>query len=285
MRASSQARASDIIGRARVSGIISRAYGKRYSLKADEVVVPSRFSKYELARSGMSIKSLILSPLKKMKPTYNAALIMAVISTILLLKTAVAVYYYNNLIDTQQNMLASSGDVHALMQRRNDIANNLSQAVLDYSKHEKGVFTAIVSLRKFFTENSQTTTENLKQVQEYYKNMGSGEATGSTGSTSNTALSGATGGNMMAALSKLVAVSEQYPDLKLSTNFGTLMTALIQVEQDLATQRIKFNEQANIYTTVMAKFPGNFFAWIFRFKSMDYFEANEEAKSFKVIGY
>ena len=275
------------VGRqARVSDIISRAYGKRYSLKPDEIIVQSKFSKFGQARSGINIKSLVLYPLKKMKLSHKSALIITALSVALLLKSVLAVFYYNTLVDTQQNMFAASADVHALMQRRNDIANNLSQAVLDYSKHEKSVFTAVVSLRKFFSENSQATTDKLKQVQEYYKNMGSGGPKVPDTTASNTApLPGATSGDMMAALSKLVAVSEQYPDLKLSTNFGTLMTALIQVEQDLATQRIKFNEQANIYTTVRAKFPGNFFALIFQFKTMNYFEANDQAKSFKVIGY
>ena len=63
------------------------------------------------------------------------------------------------------------------------------------------------------------------------------------------------------------------------------MTALIDVEKDLASERIKFNDAVNTYTTNTAKFPINVYAWIFGFQVRPYFEATEDAKSFKPIDY
>ncbi|MBF0234327.1 MAG: LemA family protein [Desulfamplus sp.] len=86
-------------------------------------------------------------------------------------------------------------------------------------------------------------------------------------------------------LGKLMAVAEQYPDLKLSTTFNSLMLALIEVEKDLAAERLKYNDQVNKYTTITAMFPGNFFAWLFNFPERSYFDSTEDAKSLVPIGY
>ena len=82
-----------------------------------------------------------------------------------------------------------------------------------------------------------------------------------------------------------MAIAEQYPDLKLSTNFESLMAALVEVEKDLATERIKFNNEINIYTTNVVRFPCNIFAHIFGFELKPYFESTNEAKTFKRIEY
>jgi len=83
----------------------------------------------------------------------------------------------------------------------------------------------------------------------------------------------------------LLAVAEQYPDLKLSNTFINLMTALIEIEKDLAQERINYNDAVNIYTTNMAKFPINIYAVLFRFKDKPYFEATDEAQKLKPISY
>ncbi|VEN74100.1 Magnetosomen protein MamQ [Candidatus Desulfarcum epimagneticum] len=261
-----------ITGQSTISSIINRAYGKKYRLNPNEFIAPSGLSPY-----GIGLRSIgALNPFRRLKTLHKGYLILVSALVLMFLKAAISVYYFNMLVNTQQNMLAAHGNVQALVQRRNDIATNLSKAVLDYSKHERGVFTAVVSLRKFFTESGAGAADTLKQLQNYYKTAAGGAAP-QTGITGNP--------DILSALSKLVAVAEQYPDLKLSANFETLMAALVQVEQDLAKQRIKFNQEANIYTTLITKVPGNLFAWVFGFKIVDYFEADDQAKAFRVIGY
>ncbi|MBF0202529.1 MAG: LemA family protein [Desulfamplus sp.] len=101
----------------------------------------------------------------------------------------------------------------------------------------------------------------------------------------------ATGGAALSSLGsinplgELMAVAEQYPDLKLSANFNSLMTALIDVEKDLATERLKYNDQVNIYTTTTAMFPGNLFAYLFGFPDMPYFTSTDDAKTLVPISY
>jgi len=89
----------------------------------------------------------------------------------------------------------------------------------------------------------------------------------------------------LSPLTRLLALAEQYPDLKLSNTFINLMTALIEVEKDLAMERIKYNDAVNVYTTNTAIFPINIFAVIFRFKDKPYFEATQEAQKLKPISY
>ena len=260
-------------GQSRISSIINHAYGQKYKLKSAAFIGPSQNAKY-----GLNLRSIgSLIPFRKKSFASGKMAVFLIVAGFLALKIIMGVYYYNMLVDTEQNMLASHGDVQALIQRRNDIAVNLSKAVFDYSNYEQGVFKEVVSLRKFFTESNLSGADTLKQLENYYKKTAGGAPSPEAEMPEM--------GSIAAALSKLVAVSEQYPDLKLSANFETLMGALVQIEMDLASQRVKFNQETNIYTTIRAKFPSNVFAWLFGFKSREYFDADERAKSFRVIGY
>ena len=241
--------------------IIRRAYGRRYRLESYQMVSRPR---YYLSRA-----QPVVGVIKKKKFQILIVLLFALI-------TGGSIYYYNLLVTTEQDVLAERGKVDALLQRRNDISINLSKAVFDYSNHERGVFTAVVALRSILSENGVKDTK----LEEIMKNLEQPEkvAAGKAGEK-------VSGADPLSALGRLLAVAEQYPDLKLSSNFLNLMTALVEVEKDLAAERIKFNDAANVYTTNRAKFPINIYAWIFGFKERHYFEATDEAKSLKPIDY
>jgi LemA protein len=180
------------------------------------------------------------------------------------------VYYYNKLVSSQQDMESAGGKVQALLQRRNDISINLSKATLDYSIHEQNVFTAIVTLRSVLKE-SGLQNEGLQELIKKFQNSVPGP--------------GSAAGKSLLPQAGLIAIAEQYPDLKLSANFQNLMNALIEVERDLASERIKLNDKINIYTTIAYSFPGNIIAMIFGFELQPYFEATPEAKTLKPIEY
>ncbi|NVM23461.1 MAG: LemA family protein [Desulfobacterales bacterium] len=237
--------------------VIQRAYGRRYRLDSYDMVSRPR---YYLSRV-----EPILGLIKQKRFKIITLLLIALVA-------GGSVYYYNLLVSTEQDVLASRGKVQALLQRRNDISINLSKAVLDYSRHERGVFTAVVALRSVLAEHGvkgEKLEEIMKNLERPRKAAGGKVA----------------GTDPLAALDRLLAVAEQYPDLKLSSNFLNLMTALVEVEKDLATERLKYNDAANVYTTNIAKFPINFYAWAFGFELQPYFEATEEAKSLKPIDY
>ena len=59
----------------------------------------------------------------------------------------------------------------------------------------------------------------------------------------------------------------------------------MEVEKDLATERLMYNDAVNVYTTHVAKFPSNLYAWLFDFESKSYFEPTQAAKQLKPIAY
>ncbi len=261
--------------KSRISEIINKTYRNRYKLKSGDTITTSNL--INLDRKFKPLTTIHTIGRRKVMLRSKTSFLIAILLIVAFAKASLSVYYYNKLVDTQQNMLAAHGDVQVLMQRRKDIANNLSKAVLDYSKHEQDVFTSIVSLRKLLTKDNYSSNDVLAKL----KNLMESKKPGLPSPGAANPLQA----DLFSSLTKLVAVAEQYPDLKLAANFETLMAALVQVEQDLALQRIKFNKETNIYTTVMVKFPGNVFAWIFRFKPLEYYEADDHAKTFKLIGY
>jgi LemA protein len=248
-----------------VSTIIRKAYGRRYDLDPFPMVSrPRNYLEYYLSKVYP-----VIGVIKKKWFQIFVVLCLAILA-------GGSIYYYNLLVSTEQDVLASKGKVHALLQRRNDISINLSKAVFDYSKHERGVFTAVVALRSILSEKGITDSK----LEDLIKNLEQ-NAQGAAGKAGEEVA----GADPVSALNRLLAIAEQYPDLKLSSNFLSLMTALVEVEKDLAAERIKYNDAANVYTTNMAKFPINIYAWIFGFELQPYFEATEDAKRLRPIEY
>ena len=244
-----------------VTTIIQRAYGKRYRLDPyPEVVSPPRYY--------LSKIRPVMGFIKQKRVRILVVLLFALIA-------GASIYYFNLLVQTEQDVLAAKGKVAALQQRRNDISINLSKAVLDYSRHERSVFTVVVALRSFLSEKGLKGTE----LEEIMKDFGQQGIAGAGKASEKISGAGSS------SLDRLLAVAEQYPDLKLSSNFNSLMKALVDVEKDLAAQRINYNNATNLYSTNLAKFPINIYAWIFGFKWYPYFEATDEAKTFKPINY
>lgn len=194
---------------------------------------------------------------------------------ILLIAAAGSIFCYNLLITTEQDVLAGKGKVNALLQRRNDISINLSKAVLDYAQHERGVFTGVVALRSVLSKD----VEKDPKLEALFNRLKQQEAPAGAAQTTPPA------SDAFSPLARLLAVAEQYPDLKLSSTFINLMTAIIEIEKDLAQERIKYNDAVNIYTTNMAKFPINIYAVLFGFEEKPYFEATDEARKLKPISY
>ncbi len=245
-----------------VTTLIQRAYGRKYQLYP----TPSRFygPRHYLSKARPAVALI-----SEKRFQIGVAILMAVV-------VIASIYYFNILVQTQQDVLAAKGKVDAFKQRRNDISINLSKAALDYSRHEQSVFTTVVSLRSLLSKEGDSKAAMAGTLKKIEQTLGGGAQ----------AAADIPGGmDSLAALDRLLAVAEQYPDLKLSANFLSLMTALIEVEKDLAAERIRYNDMANFYTTTLYKFPTNFYAWIFGFEDLPYFEATEEAKRFKPIDY
>jgi LemA protein len=163
---------------------------------------------------------------------------------------------YNGLVNDQEKVEAAWAQVENVYQRRADLIPNLVETVKGYAKHEQetleGVIEARANATKVTIDPSNMTPEDLKKYQ-------------------------AAQGEITNALSRLIAVSESYPDLKANQNFLELQNQLEGTENRITVERNKFNEVAREYNTKRRTFPTNIIAGIFNFGEKPYFQAQEGA--------
>ena len=177
---------------------------------------------------------------------------------ILIAVVAVIVIYcvssYNSLVTQEETVGTAWSNVENQYQRRSDLIPNLVNTVKGYAAHEKETFDAVVSARAKATQMSididDLTPEKIAAYQ---------KAQGEVGS----------------ALSRLLAVTENYPDLKANENFKELQAQLEGTENRISVERRKFNETAREYNTSIPRFPKNIVAGLFGFEKRPYFEAEE----------
>ena len=168
---------------------------------------------------------------------------------------------YNNIPTLEESAKAKWAEVQNQYQRRADLIPNLVNTVQGYAKQEKDVLTSVVEARAKATSvridaSQLTDPEELKQFQE-----------------AQAQLSG--------ALGRLLAVSENYPDLKSNQNFLALQSQLEGTENRIAVSRRDYIEAVRIYNTELKTFPGLLWAATFfrGNKEMAAFTANEGAQS------
>ena len=167
-----------------------------------------------------------------------------------------AVGGYNGLVTKQEKVNEAWANVETVYQRRADLIPNLVSTVKGYAAHEKETLQSVTDARANATSISiDPSTATPQQMEAWMK------AQNEVGS----------------ALGRLIAISENYPDLKANQNFLELQAQLEGTENRIATERMKFNETAKGYNTLIRKFPKNLIASIFGFEKKPYFEAQEGA--------
>ena len=165
---------------------------------------------------------------------------------------------YNSMVGEQETATTALANVQSAYQRRADLIPNLVETVKGYAAHEQGTFEAVVNARATATQITLDLT-NLtpEKLQEFQK------AQGELGS----------------ALGKLIAISENYPELKANENFRDLQVQLEGTENRINEARNKFNAAVQNYNVVIRSFPKNILAGVFGFAKMDKFEADADAQS------
>lgn len=179
---------------------------------------------------------------------------------VLILVAIVAIVWgvsiYNGLVKSQESVETAWADVESSYQRRADLIPNLVETVKGYAKHEQetleGVIEARANATKVTIDGANMTPEDLQKYQ-------------------------AAQGDVTNALSRLIAVSEAYPDLKANENFKDLQTQLEGTENRINKARNDFNEVAKQYNTKRRTFPTSIIAGIFGFGDKPYFQAQEGA--------
>ena len=243
----------------RITRMIVKAYGKKYNLVERTGPTTTRIQIYwdQLVERVPQLAN------------YRHQLAGAAGGLLLLL---LAIFYFNMLVSAEHAWLRSAGQVEVFMQRRNDISVNLANAVQGYSSYERNVLSEVVKLR------GHIRPDDLKsgKLEDILKGLKENPAALPSGKEGVAAPGG---------LASLFAVAEQYPDLKLSANFQSLMSALIEVEKDLAQERVKLNDSVFAYSELTTKFPSRYFASVFGFKAPDYFKATGDAQALKPVRF
>lgn len=164
---------------------------------------------------------------------------------------------YNSMVSQEETVGTAWSNVENQYQRRADLIPNLVNTVKGYAAHEKETFDAVVSARAKATQTTVSIDDLTPEKMEAYQ-----RAQGEVGS----------------ALSRLLAVTENYPELKANENFQTLQAQLEGTENRISVERRNFNDVARAYNTSIRRFPKNIFAGMFGFEKRPYFEAQEGAE-------
>ena len=153
-----------------------------------------------------------------------------------------AISGYNSLVNMDEGVTNKWSNVETQYQRRADLIPNLVNTVKGYAKHESQTLEAVMQAR------SQATQVKIDP------------------------------GDVTSALGKLLAITENYPDLKANQNFLELQSQLEGTENRITVARKDFNDAANVYNASIRRFPKNILAGIFGFEKHAYFEAEAGAE-------
>ncbi len=159
---------------------------------------------------------------------------------------------YNGLVTSEEQVQTQWANVETQYQRRGDLIPNLVNTVKGYASHEKETLNEVVNARSKATQITVSPDDlTPENIAEYQKAQG----------------------EVSAALGKLLAISESYPDLKANQNFLELQAQLEGTENRISVARRDFNETAKKYNTLIRRFPKNILAGMFGFSKISYFEA------------
>ena len=163
---------------------------------------------------------------------------------------------YNGFISAEEQVDAAWAQVENQYQRRSDLVPNLVATVKGYAAHEQETLEGVTDARARATQITiDPANATPDQLAAYQKAQG----------------------ELSQALGRLLAVAENYPELKANENFRDLQAQLEGTENRIAIARQEFNEEARAYNTLIRRFPNNIVAGIAGFEKKPYFEAEEGA--------
>lgn len=164
---------------------------------------------------------------------------------------------YNGLVKQDEKVKNTWNDVNTEYQKRSDLVDNLVNTVKGAANFEQQTLTQLVEARAKATsiqlKAEDLTPENMQKFQEAQ-------------------------GQLSGALSRLLAVVENYPDLKATENFRMLQGQLEGIENDIRNSRKNFNEAVNTYNVKVRSFPMNLLSGMFGFSKKEGFKADEGAE-------
>ena len=164
----------------------------------------------------------------------------------------------NNLVSLKEDVEMQQSQIETTLQRRSDLIPNLVATVKGYATHEEKVFTEIADARSKLAGSIESG--DMESIIE-----------------ANNALD--------SALGRLLAISENYPDLKASEQFIALQDELAGTENRIAVARQYYNEKVRTYNITVQRFPTSIVAGMSGYYPMQYFEADESAKEVPEVNF
>ncbi len=173
------------------------------------------------------------------------------IAAVIVLVAVVWIGIYNSLVKARNWVEGSFSQIDVQLQRRNDLIPNIVETVKGYMTHER--------------QTLESVTQARQQLVNLPANAGPEEVNARSNELTN-------------ALTRLLAVAEQYPDLKANTNFIQLQNTLEDTENKIATARQLYNSSVQQFNQRVETFPNNLVAGFHNFNIKPYLEAPAEAK-------
>ena len=181
-----------------------------------------------------------------------------ILGVLLLILIGVVFYIiggYNSLVKMDESVKTAWSQVENQLQRRNDLIPNLVNTVKGFAAQEKSIFENVANARAQLA-GAANIGGKIKASNE-----------------------------MSGALGRLLAIVENYPQLKSDQNFRQLMDELAGTENRISVERMRYNETVKKYNQSIRVFPKNLIAGWFRFEKADLFEAAEAAKEVPKVDF
>lgn len=155
---------------------------------------------------------------------------------------------YNGFVRIKNRVEEAFSTMDVYLKKRWDLIPNIVETVKGYAKHEKSTLSEVIKLRNGAYDD-MSSDEKIKANQQLSK-----------------------------GITKIMALAEQYPDLKANENFKDLSSQLTKIEDEIANSRKYYNGTVREFNDKVQMFPSNVVAMIFGYKAKEMFEANEEER-------
>ncbi|MBN1824548.1 MAG: LemA family protein [Endomicrobiales bacterium] len=176
-------------------------------------------------------------------------IVLGVVVLLVIMVAGTFISNYNSLVSYNESIDGAWAQVENQLQRRVDLIPNLVNTVKGYARHEKEIFTYVADARSKLLA-AKTTDEKVKAAN-----------------------------GLEGALGRLLAIAENYPQLKANENFIRLQDELAGTENRIAVERMRYNDIVKGYNILIRRFPSNIVAAMTGFQKKDvYFKAEEAAK-------
>lgn len=182
----------------------------------------------------------------------RSMIVLIVVVLVVVLVGGCSVSSYNKMVKKSETVEGAWANVETQYQRRADLIPNLVNTVKGYAAHEKETLESVMAARSKATQVTVDPTDlTPEKIREYQQAQG----------------------EISSALGRLLAITENYPDLKANQNFLELQAQLEGTENRIAVARKDFNDIVRAYNSYIRSFPNNIFAGMFNFDTKAYFEA------------